>query len=336
MDSSKRIKRLYDAACKEVLSEQGIAAHIMKTCVEEFKDIPVKEIIRYIQGKPEVGTVLVNPQGEITRIEGLQNESKSQSEQTVTFDVRFTVTAPGTGETIKLIINLEAQNKFNPGYPLLKRGIYYCSRLISGQYGTVFVKSGYGKIQKVYSIWVCVSPTHNTEYSITSYHMTEKNIVGSVQAKRRHYDLLTVVMVCLGKKKYTDLSGLLRLLNMMMVDNYLTKQEKRQILTDEFDIEITPELEKGVDKMCNLSEGIEKNGIDKGITIGREEGRKEGREEGRKQGQEEGRKQGQEDEKLASARRMIADNKFTAEEISRYADIPVNRVRELMQEQPAH
>ncbi len=44
MDSSKRIKRLYDAACKEVLSEQGIAAHIMKTCVEEFKDIPVKEI----------------------------------------------------------------------------------------------------------------------------------------------------------------------------------------------------------------------------------------------------------------------------------------------------
>lgn len=308
MDYNDKIKKLYDAACKEVLSEQGIAAYIMKTCVEEFKDIPVKEIIRYIQGKPEVGVVLVNPQGEVTRIEGLQNESKSESEATVTFDVRFTVQAPGTGETIKLIINLEAQNDFHPGYPLIKRGVYYCSRLISSQYGTVFVKSDYGSIQKVYSIWVCVNPTQKTEYSITSYHMMEKNIVGSVQAKRQHYDLLNVVMVCLGNKKYTELNGLLRLLNMMMVDNYLTKQEKRQILTEEFDIEITPELERGVDKMCNLSEGIEKKGFDKG----------------------------REEEKLASARRMIAKGKFTAEDISELADLPIMRVQELMQEQPVH
>ena len=43
----------------------------------------------------------------------------------------------------------EKGNDFYPGYPLLKRGIYYCSRMISGQYGTVFVKSDYGKIKKV-------------------------------------------------------------------------------------------------------------------------------------------------------------------------------------------
>lgn len=320
MNHNDKIKKLYDAACKDVLSEQGIAAHIMKTCVEEFKDIPVKEIIRYIQGKPEVGAVLVNPQGEVTRIEGLQNESKSEAEAAVTFDVRFTVQAPSTGETIKLIINLEAQNDFHPGYPLIKRGIYYCSRLISSQYGSVFVKSDYGSIQKVYSIWVCVNPTQKTEYSITSYHMTEKNIVGSVQANRQHYDLLTVVMVCLGNKKYTELTGLLRLLNMMMVDNYLTKQEKRQILTDEFEIEITPELERGVDTMCNLSEGIEKKGIDKGITIGREEGIGIGRENANED----------------SARRMIASGRFTAEEISRFVDLPVKRVEELMKERTLH
>ena len=81
--------------------------------------------------------------------------------------------------------------------------------------------------------------------------MTEKNIIGQVKADRHHYDLLNVVMICLGNKKYTELTGLLRLLNMMMVDNYLTKQEKRQILTDEFDVEITPKLEKGVEEMCN-------------------------------------------------------------------------------------
>ena len=230
----------------------------------------------------------------------------------MTFDVRFTVLAPGTGEEIKLIINLEVQNDFHPGYPLIKRGIYYCARLISSQYGTVFTKSNYGKIQKVYSIWVCVNPTQKMEYSITSYHMKEKNIVGSVEVDRRHYDLFNVVMICLGNKKYTELNGLLRLLNMMMVDNYLTKQEKRHILTDEFDIEITPELERGVDKMCNLSEGIERRGIEKG----REEGR--------------------EDEKLASARRMLAVGKFSPEDISVALDLPISRIEAIRQEQLAH
>jgi len=61
------------------------------------------------------------------------------------------------------IINLEAQNDYNSGYPLLKRGVYYCSRLISCQYGTVFVKSGCHEIrfrgrltcQKLASFFVC-------------------------------------------------------------------------------------------------------------------------------------------------------------------------------------
>ena len=137
--------------------------------------------------------------------------------------------------------------------------------------------------------------------------MTEKNIIGQVKADRYHYDLLNVVMICLGNKKYTELTGLLRLLNMMMVDNYLTKQEKRQILTDEFDVEITPELEKGVEKMCNLSEGIEQKGINKG----------------------------REEEKLASARRMIAAGKLSAEDIAVFSDLPLERVKELIQEQSA-
>ncbi|MBR1696550.1 MAG: hypothetical protein IJ709_14395, partial [Selenomonas sp.] len=58
-----------------------------------------------------------------------------------------------------------------------------------------------------------------------------------------------------------------------------------------------------------------------------------GLEKGRAEGQAEGRKQGQEDEKLASARRMIAKGKFTAEDISESLDLPLDRVKELIQEQ---
>ena len=34
-----------------------------------------------------------------------------------------------------MIINIEVQNDFYPGYPLVKRGIYYGGRMLSAQYG---------------------------------------------------------------------------------------------------------------------------------------------------------------------------------------------------------
>ena len=74
------------------------------------------------------------------------------------YDIRFTALAPATGEPIRLIINLEAQNEFHPGYPLIKRALYYVSRLISAQHGTEFTHGHYEKIKKVYSIWICSQP----------------------------------------------------------------------------------------------------------------------------------------------------------------------------------
>ena len=64
------------------------------------------------------------------------------------YDIRFFAIAPVSGELIRLIINIEAQNDFYPGYPLIKRGIYYCSRMISAQYGTEFTNSHYENIKK--------------------------------------------------------------------------------------------------------------------------------------------------------------------------------------------
>lgn len=263
--SDDQQKALYDEACKTVLSEKGIAAHILKECVEEYKDISVEDIVhKYIQGKPEISKVMIQDETVLTKIRTEQTEDSSEKEGTIFFDVRFTALVPDEDDKfIELIINFEAQNDFHPGYPLLKRGIYYCSRMISSQHGTVFMKSDYGKIKKVYSICICTTPTLEQEYSITRYKMIEENLLGQVKAPKKNYDLLDVVMVCLGQKKYTELTGLLRLLNMALLDK-LNGSEKRRIMATEFNIEITPELEKGVDDMCNLSAGIEKKGIAEG------------------------------------------------------------------------
>ena len=257
-------KKLYDAACKRVLSEKGIIANILQSCVSEFQNCSIAEIVHQcIQGTPEVGTIIVEPDGGTFRIQNEQTEDKSENEGTVFYDVRFTAIAPNDNKPIELIINIEAQNDFNPGYPLLKRAIYYCSRMISSQYGTVFVKSQYEKIQKVYSIWVCTTPTKKWAYSITRYSMKEENLIGQSQAPREDYDLLTPILVCLGSKRYTELRGLLKMLNLVLLDN-LSSSDKVKKLAQEFDVEITPHLEKGVDEMCNLSEGVEKRGEKRG------------------------------------------------------------------------
>ena len=272
MSEAEEQKRQYDAACKNVLSEKGIIANILQDCVGEFQTCSIDEIVnRCIEGQPETGTVLVEPNGGISRITSQQVEDKSEREGTVFYDIRFTAVAPSDGKPIRLIINIEAQNNFHPGYPLLKRAIYYCSRMISSQYGTVFTKSHYEKIEKVYSIWICTMPTKKWAYTITRYRMREENLVGQTQAPREDYDLLTPILVCLGSKQYTELKGLLRMLNLVLLDN-VSPESKTKTLKEEFHVQVTPHLEKGVAEMCNLSEGIEKRGEARGEARGQARG----------------------------------------------------------------
>ena len=273
---AKAQKKAYDEACKRVLSERSIMAHILKACTEEFKNCSLQDIAqRYIQGEPSISSIAVEPEDISPRIESEQTEDKSGAEGTVYYDIRFHAVAPVDGKRIQLIINLEAQNDFNPGYPLLKRAVYYCGRMISSQYGTVFVKSHYEKIQKVYSIWICTMPTKKWEYNISRYRLAEDHLIGHTQAERSHYDLINIVLICLGSKRHKQLKGILRLLNMLLLDN-ISSQEKQELLSKEFNVIMTPHLEKGVAAMCNLSEGIERRGEKRGRKLGEELGEKRG------------------------------------------------------------
>ena len=41
----------YDAACKRLLSEKSILAWIMKSCLEEYRDCSISDIVeKYIEG----------------------------------------------------------------------------------------------------------------------------------------------------------------------------------------------------------------------------------------------------------------------------------------------
>lgn len=261
-------KSAYDAACKRLLANKIILAWIMKSCLEEYRDFSVDEIAeKYIEGNPQIARTALHPdEGEDVsgeQIKEAKTEDSTIKEGRVTYDIRFYAVAPLSGEMVSLIINVEAQSNFYPGYPIIKRGIYYCSRMISSQYGVEFTDSHYERIKKVCSIWICSSPPEYRENTINRYVVREENMIGDIAEKKGNYDLLTVVIICLGHSGDDKYTGILKLLNVLL-SSEKDPEEKKKILQDDFDIKMTKELESEVSEMCNLSQGIEEKGIEIG------------------------------------------------------------------------
>lgn len=154
----------YDEAAKRLLAQKSLLALILKYTTEEFQEMTEEEIEECIEGVPEISSISVDPEEHMPwtepacepgnsggkaaeqlehprEIQGLSNESVIAGEGKVTYDIRFVVYRPGKIQKIKLMINIEAQKKWNPGYEIVTRGIFYCARMISGQKHTEFEHS---------------------------------------------------------------------------------------------------------------------------------------------------------------------------------------------------
>lgn len=274
-------KANYDECAKRLLSNRVILAWILKYTTKELFEYSIAEIQTMIEEEPEIGVVQVAPGlTNKQKINGLGTESKIPNEGEVTFDIRFYVKIPDkrTAEknkkthpqTIKLIINVEAQNHFSPGYSIPERGIFYAARMISAQLDTEFEIPNYSDIKKVNSIWICPNAPDYAKNTIVSYEMQIKNIVGCYPENRiPRYDLLNITVIGLGKDDTDGESKLTKMLHILL-SNRLSTAEKKCKLESEYHIPMTRKLEKEMIVMCNLSEGIEQSGIQKGIQQGME------------------------------------------------------------------
>lgn len=258
----------YDTQCKKVLAQKVILARILKGTAEEFREMPIDEIEQCIEGTPEISTIPVLP-GETNheQITGMANEDKIDGEGTVYFDIRFQVYVPALTGKIKIIINIEAQKKFNPGYQIVTRGIYYCARMISAQLGTEFSKSEYDSIKKVYSIWICMNAPEQVGNTISEYCLEKHDLVGYQPTEQESYDKLTVIIVTLNEKKESqdELTGMLNTL----FSPVRRVREKKRELEEKYFIKMDSEAEKEMDGMCNLSDWVEEIGMEKGIERGK-------------------------------------------------------------------
>ena len=298
----------YDESCKRLLADKQLLAIILKAIVPEYKDIPEEDIMnKYIQGnvRDTVSTEYVLPD-----IAGrLESSGAGVENGSVRYDVKFDTLLPvPANEHIKLIINLEGQkNTSSLTYSPVTRGMFYASSLITSQYGTVFSKSQYEKIEKVYSIWICMSPNKNMAGSINRYKTTEEQIKGEFKEEPVNYDKTEVVVIHIGEiedetQKDYNLSRMTGVLSDAF-DKHKTTDEVVDILSTKWGLDISTTMKEDISCMCNVSDVIREEAIEKG--------------------------------KEDNALRMIAGGKLTLDDIAYYTDLPLERIRELANEQSA-
>ena len=242
----------YDKLAKHFLSRKSILAQILKYTVAEFADSSLDDIEKkYIEGDPSLSINTV-PLDDTLDIIGKNTESASLNESFVTFDIIFDAIAPVDGKLVKIIINLEPQKTTKKiHYKLMKRAVYYAARLISSQKEKEFYGDDYNGLKKVYSIWICMTTQNYRADSIQEYKLSEKVIHGKFHDDQKNYDLISIVILNLGKKPTSH--KLLNLLYLIFMD-LKSSAEKETILHDEYHIDITRDMREELRKMGGLME----------------------------------------------------------------------------------
>ena len=168
---------------------------------------------------------------------------------------------PVKGEKVKMIINVEAQKDFHPGYAVPSRGVFYGARMISAQKGIEFTGSNYDGIRKVYSIWICMNAPDYIGNAVSRYLIKKEDILPGIQDEPSEYDKLTVVQICLNPRSQKG-NRLTEMLNILLSSEMKAEQKIRE-LEENFYIPMTVKMGKELNQMCNLSDYVEEIGIKK-------------------------------------------------------------------------
>ncbi|MCD8054389.1 MAG: hypothetical protein LUF00_10225 [Lachnospiraceae bacterium] len=314
----------YDTQCKRVLAHKVILAWIVRYTMSEFSSLSLEEIQDCIEN-PEISTVEVEPdihrrEKRSEKITGLTTESTLPGEGRITYDIYFSLSLPGKNECRRIYVNVEAQKKYNPGYQILSRGVYYTSRMISSQRGTEFSDSDYDKLKKVCSIWLCLNAPAEIGNAISEFSLTKHDVLPGIPDVRSAYDKISIILVALNEKKdsLNELTGMLNVLFSMT----MPAETKLNILEQRYHMDLAPDLKGEVNVMCNLGDLAIDLGYEKGRAQGLKQGLEQGLEQGLQEGIEQGVRSGQDDLILSMLR-----NHISPEDISHMTNLPLERIQ---------
>jgi len=264
----------YDRAAKEILANKEFLAVILKFTVREYRDMPYQAIADCIEADSiSRGTAEVSPgRGKQSRVRGDNTEFGDLDEKMSRFDVLFRARNPKLSNekvTCYLHIDIEPNRDYKPGYPIEKRGIYYMSRMIGSQLAALAGKVDYGKLEKVYSIWICQDNIPEEQRNTVSFFSFTNNWNSrDVRMNPDDHDLMSMVIVRLGNPREENEQDIIRLMNSL----FCTRDKRSYEIINEY-VDFSEALKTEVEKVMGIAES--------NFIYGKEEGREEGIEKGK-------------------------------------------------------
>ena len=246
---------MIDKLCKRILGHPEILGRIIKGFIKEAKDVSLEEIIEIIKGNDG--------------FQQLNNVIDIPYHGKVKFDYFCYVNLPQKeGISKRIYLDVEIQNVENPGYALLTRGNDYLSRMITSQNGKEYDYRNYDGMKKAYVIWILPQAARKRDGHVNRYKTTEENINGSTIERLESYDKSEQIVIYLNKDhdikdKYEDSDWIKTPLVIILNNTYDLLVKKEVMRKYEFE-----EIEKEVEKMCNLGEMIARENIEKGLVQG--------------------------------------------------------------------
>ena len=239
----------YDTNVKFLLADKQILARILKYAVQDFKDMTVMDIMDSIGDDIDIGTKPLDAGlSNMGRVNASSTEDNIPGEGKIFFDIRFTAYHKET--EMKFLINLEAQKSSDPGelgYHLENRIIFYLARMISAQKQTEFYHSDYDNLKKVRSIWICMDNSEDGD-SIEEINLSRNTVFGN---KVNPYDVDLMRGIIINVRSGNNIKDSQNIL-ISMLEKLLSQTsvgEKKRILTEEYGMIMTTELEGRIQTM---------------------------------------------------------------------------------------
>ncbi|MCR5775898.1 MAG: hypothetical protein K6G84_00590 [Lachnospiraceae bacterium] len=251
----------YDTAAKEILMDRMVLVPLLKTVIPEMKTLTEDEIWNAVSED----NIVRNDFPE------LRNHGDS-----VEMDRKIRAVLPNK---MNLVIDIEPQGSFNPGYFLGYRMEFYVAGATFDQLGRNFspnLGKEYNDLYKVYSVWILFNTPKYMENTIFHGKMNFNPVIGEMNNKIRDYfegkyGIMNIITVSLSNYSETD-EGFLGELNVLF-DDKLGAEEKIRILKNRFGMEPSEIVKKGINTMSEgygaaVLERAENKGFDKGYDKG--------------------------------------------------------------------
>ncbi|MBP5685673.1 MAG: hypothetical protein J6W72_04515 [Candidatus Methanomethylophilaceae archaeon] len=242
-DADEEKKQLYyDQPFKRMMANGVFTSNILGGFIEELEGKDPEFIVSCLDLTDEKMIRMRN------------SESSSVKNGAIYRDVIFDLTVPGEGD-IKVIVNLEAQIDPRPKYPLEARAAYYASRALSDQKDEIGDR--YGKLCKVYSIWIVMQPLADFRNTVCRYKMEglyDPDYMGTQPIPPCDY--MEIVMIGLGAPGEKGCTAL-GLLNTVFSKG-LDLDERRRRVEEDYKIKVGQSFYKDMEAMTtNLDEELE-------------------------------------------------------------------------------